>query len=88
VKDAVKSSKTEIELLHQQVNDAHMLLPSGNPNRTSGAPDEDTDGSFDESELPRLAGWVDVAAATSMPQPQYRAIRPHQQLGLPIVGVY
>ncbi len=101
VRDAVKSSKTELQLL-QQVNDESMLLPSGTPNRTS-APDEDTDDSFDfgtnvhiddgedagatqESEVPSFAVWVDVAAPTSMAQPQHRAIRPHQQLGPPIVG--
>jgi hypothetical protein len=83
VKDAVKSSKTEIELL-QQVNDEPLLLPSGTPNRTS-ARDEDTDyffgfgtrGRIDDgenagvthkSDVPR-PGWVDVAAATPMSQP-------------------
>jgi hypothetical protein len=101
-KRCCKSSKSELQLL-QQVNAEHMLLPSGIPNQTSPAPEEDTGGSFDfgtgghiddghdagaaqESEVPRFAGWVNVAAATSMSQPHYRAIRPHQQLGPPIVG--
>ena len=44
VKDAVKSSKTELQLL-QEVNDKHMLIPSGIPNRTS-AEREDTDDFF------------------------------------------
>jgi hypothetical protein len=38
VKDAVKSSKTELQLL-QEVNDKHMLLPSGIKNRTSAPED-------------------------------------------------
>ena len=102
IKDVVKSSKTELQLL-QHVNNEHMLLPSGTLNRTS-APDENTDdfldfgssgpiddggddaGATHEREVPRFAAWVDVAAATPMSQPQYRAIRPHQQLGPPIVG--
>ena len=102
IKDAVKSSKTELQLL-QHVNNEHMLFPSGTPNRTS-APDENTDdfldfgssgpigdgdddaGATHEREVPRFAAWVDVATATPMSQPQYRAIRPHQQLGPPIVG--
>ncbi len=99
VKDAVKSSKTELQLL-QEVNVEHMLLPSGIPNRTSAPEDTDdfsdfgTSGHIDdgedagatrESEIPDRAGWVDIAAATPMPQPNHRAIRPHKQLGPPIV---
>ena len=103
VKDAVKSSKTGLQLL-QQVNDEHMLLPSGTRNRTSQEQEEDTGGTFDidtvehnddggdngcatqEGEVPRFAAWVNVAAATAMSQPQYRAIQPHQQLGPTVVG--
>jgi hypothetical protein len=101
VKDAVKNTKTELQML-QEVNDKHMLLPIGIPNRAS-APDEDTDdfsgfgtsGHIDDGEdtgathgieVPDLAGWVDIAAATPMSQPNHRAIRPHEQLGQPIVG--
>jgi hypothetical protein len=38
-----------------------------------------------DSEVPELAGWVKIAAATPMSQPNHRAIRPHEQLGPPIV---
>jgi hypothetical protein len=89
VKDAVKSSKTELQLL-QQVNNKHMLLLSGTPNWTS-ALDEDTDdfsdfgasqhindgedaGATHENRVPELAGWVDITAATPMLQPSHRAI--------------
>ena len=100
VKDAVKSSKTELQLL-QEVNDKHMLIPSGIPNRTSEPEETDdfsdfgTSGHIDdvedasathEIEVPDLAGWVDIAAATPMSQPNHRAIRPLEQLGPPIVG--
>jgi hypothetical protein len=89
VKDAVKSSKTELQLLQllQQVNDKHMLLLGGTPNRTS-APDEDTEdysdfgtsghiddgedaGAAHENGVPELAGWVDITAATPMCQPNH-----------------
>jgi hypothetical protein len=40
IKDALKSSKTELELL-KKVNDKHMLFPSITRNKAS-APDEDT----------------------------------------------
>jgi hypothetical protein len=87
--------------LLQEVNDKHMLLPNGIPNRTSGTEDPDdfsdfgTSGHIDNGEaastthgskVPDLAGWVEIAAATPMSQPNYRAIRPHEQLGPPIVG--
>ncbi len=100
VKDAVKSSKTELQLL-QEVNDKHMLIPSGIPNRTSEPEETDDFSDFGASghindvedasatheiEVPDLAGWVDIAAATPMSQPNHRAIRPHEQLGPPIVG--
>jgi hypothetical protein len=40
IKDALKSSKTELELL-KKVNDKRMLFPSITRNKAS-APDEDT----------------------------------------------
>jgi hypothetical protein len=101
VKDAVKSSKTELQLL-QEVNYKHMLLPTGIPNRTSAPKDTDNfsdfgrDGHIGNEEdasanhkikqVPDLAGWVDIDAATLMSQPNHRAIRTHEQLGPPIVG--
>jgi hypothetical protein len=111
VKAAVKSSKTELELL-RKVNDKHMLFPCATGDKTS-APNEDTDdfsnvgtsGHVDggedasgqvgdgedtsaESEVTRRAGWVNIADAAPMPQPNHLsvAIRPREQLGPPIVG--
>jgi hypothetical protein len=86
VKDAVNNSKTRLQLL-QQVNNKHMVLPSGTP-----APDEDTDNFSDfgtsghigdgedagatheRSKVQELVGWVDITAATPMLQPNHRAI--------------
>ncbi len=39
-----------------------------------------------ESEVTGRAGWVDIADAAPMPQPNHLAIRPREQLGPPIVG--
>jgi hypothetical protein len=83
--NAVKSSKTELQLL-QEVNNKHIILPNGIPNRTSGTEDPDdtsdfgTSGHIDngvgastthDSEVPDLAGWVEIAAATPMLQPNH-----------------
>jgi hypothetical protein len=87
--------------LLQEVNDEHMLLPNGIPNRTSGTKDPDDFSDFGtsghigngevastthDSEVPDLAGWVEIAAATPMSQPNHRVIRPHEQLRPTIVG--
>jgi hypothetical protein len=53
----------------------------------SGHVDEGEDASAThESKVTGRAGWVDIADAAPMPQPNHLAIRPREQLGPPIVG--
>jgi hypothetical protein len=53
----------------------------------SGHVDEGEDASAThESKVAGRAGWVDIADAAPMPQPNHLAIRPREQLGPPIVG--
>jgi hypothetical protein len=49
---------------------------------TSGHVDDSEDASAtNESEVTRRAGWVDIADAAPMPQPNYIAIRPRVRAG-------
>ena len=99
VRDAVRNSKTDLELL-EQVNNNNMLLNSGalkqREEEDSGAGGSIEDGNhgndMDGADGVALQPcepcfpWANVASPTPMAQPHFLAIRPSQLLGPPIVG--
>jgi hypothetical protein len=101
IKDAIRSSKSEVDLL-AEVNSTHMILPNGIsspddqqdiPVGTDGASVDDmSNGNEQQEEAAEISmpsgftGWEEVAMPIPISQPRYEAIRPHETLGPPVVG--
>ena len=95
VQDAVRNSKTELQLL-EKVNNDNTLHPRGNEAMQFVMDEEctlsdihDAVNNVDVVQTGRQLQynpWVQIGDPTPMVQPHYVAIRPHQQLGLPTVG--
>jgi hypothetical protein len=101
IKDAIRSSKSEVDLL-AEVNSTHMILPNGIsspddqqdiPVGTDGASVDDmSNGNEQQEEAAEISmpsgftGWEEVAMPIPISQPRYEAIRPHETLAPPVVG--